>query len=974
MVHCSCIQLGGIDSCHRLHTPVAWALVLKHCLLKPPPSLLFQFTQGRRSLLQLPGCEEILEMEEEKVSSLKRSKEVKYQKSYFDVLGLCCSSEVPSIENILRPLEGIHEVSVIVPSKTVIVVHDNLLISQLQIVKALNQARLEATIRAYGSDKIIKKWPSPNILICGLLLLVSMFKHFFHPLKWLAVAAIAFGLPPVVLRSIAAIRRYTLDINILMLIAVGGAVALEDYPEAGFILFLFTIAEWLESMASLKASAGMSSLMKMAPQKAIVAETGEIVDAQDVKINTILAVKAGELIPIDGVVVEGRSEVDEKSLTGESFPVSKQPQSLVWAGTLNIDGYISVRTTALAEQSAVARMARLVEEAQNRRSKTQTLIDSCAKYYTPAVVTIAVGVAVVPLLIRANHTKRWLRLALVLLVSACPCALVLSTPVATFCALLKAARIGLLIKGGDVLENLAGVKVVAFDKTGTLTKGEFTVMDFHSLSSNISLHALLFWVSSIESKSNHPMASALVDYAKSNSINPKPENVREFHIYPGEGVHGQIDGKDIYIGNKRIASRALCERVPDMEKMNGTNFGYIFLDMIPIGIFGLSDTCRSGATQALKELKSLGIKVAMLTGDSNEAATYAQNQLEDAIEVLRAELLPEDKVRIIGDLKNREGSTAMVGDGMNDAPSLAMADVGISMGLSGSAVAMETSHITLMSNDICKIPKAIRLARKTYYKIIQNIFFSVITKVAVLTFAFAGHPLLWAAVLADVGTCLLVILNSMMLLQSKRSKNKRCNSSHNTLMERHHNVKHYARDEDQSPRTHEELNSCKHAHSCHDHHKADEGKIHRNCINQDCQIESPINSSSCQESVTHKASASQEHSISITEKGHHGDGSVKEHTSKNAVCSDKHIREDCCKSHVTCESSKTCRGTDKKKNGLCCITNRDVCGKEQSCSSSIGIIERRMIGGCCSSYRKRCGRKDGCCASGIVQLPEIIIE
>ncbi|XP_038983773.1 cadmium/zinc-transporting ATPase HMA2 isoform X2 [Phoenix dactylifera] len=557
----------------------------------------------------------------------RRSREVKYQKSYFDVLGLCCSSEVPLIEKILMPLDGIHKVSVIVPSKTVIVVHDSLLISQLQIVRALNQARLEATIRAYGTDSIIKKWPSPYVLACGALLLVSLFKKFFHPLQWFALAAAAVGAPPIIFRSIAALRRFTLDINILMLIAVCGAVALGDYSEAGFIVFLFTVAQWLESRASYKAAAGMSSLMKMAPQKAVLAETGQVVDARAVKIGTILAVKAGEVIPIDGVVVDGRSEADERSLTGESFPVAKQAQSSVWAGTLNMDGYISVRTTALAEHSAVAKMARLVEEAQNSRSKTQRLIDSCARYYTPAVVMAAAGFAVIPLIIRVHNPKHWIELALVLLVSACPCALVLSTPVAAFCALLKAARTGLLVKGGDVLEALARIKVVAFDKTGTITRGEFAVVEFRSINNEVNLHALLYWVSSIESKSSHPMASALVDYARSNSIEPKPDCVREFHIYPGEGIYGEIDGKNIYIGNKRIAARASCETVPELDDIKeGVTLGYIFSGTVAIGVFTLSDTCRTGATEAIKELKLLGIKTAMLTGDSAAAAMHAQNQ------------------------------------------------------------------------------------------------------------------------------------------------------------------------------------------------------------------------------------------------------------------------------------------------------------------------------------------------------------
>ncbi|KAJ0965577.1 hypothetical protein J5N97_026715 [Dioscorea zingiberensis] len=661
------------------------------------------------------------------VKSENKFMEGSYQKSYFDVLGLCCSSEIPLIENILKSLHGIQKVSVIVPSKTVIIVHDASLISQLQIVKALNQARLEANVRTYGTQMIVRKWPSPYIVASGALLLASLFKVSFRPLKWLAVAAVVVGLPPIVFRSIVALRKFILDINILMLIAVGGALALRDYSEAGFIVFLLTIAEWLESMASHKATAGMSALINMAPQKAILAETGQVVHARDVKINTTLAVKAGEVVPIDGIVVEGRSEVDERTLTGESFPVAKQVQSLVWAGTLNIDGYISVKTTALADNSAVAKMARLVEEAQNSRSKTQRLIDSCTKYYTPAVVIVSAGIALVPLVMGVHNRKHWFQLALVLLVSACPCALVLSTPVATFCALLKAASAGLFIKGGDVLEALAKVRVVALDKTGTITNGEFSITEFRTINDFITMDKLLYWVSSIESKSSHPMASALVDYARRNA---------------------------------------------DVNK--GITVGYIFSNASLVGRFTLSDTCRTGATEAIKELKSLGVKTAMLTGDSKAAAMHAQIQLGNAIEIIHAELLLEDKVRIIKDLKNREGPTEMVGDGMNDTAALAMANVGISMGISGSAVATETSHITLMSNDVCKIPKAIQLARRTQCKIIWNILFSGITKVAILVLAFAGHPIMWAAVLADVGTCLLVILSSMMLMSEKTPKKNKC--------------------------------------------------------------------------------------------------------------------------------------------------------------------------------------------------------
>ncbi|XP_058068305.1 cadmium/zinc-transporting ATPase HMA3 isoform X2 [Magnolia sinica] len=714
------------------------------------------------------------------MASTDKSKAVKFQKSYFDVLGICCSSEVPLIEKILQPLEGIEKVSVIVPTRTVIVVHDNLLISQIQIVKALNQARLEANIRVYGQERNGKNWPSPYTVACGILLVISFFKFFFRPLLWFAVGATAVGLPPILLRSVAALRRFTLDINILVLIAVGGTIALGDYWEAGSIVFLFTIAEWLESRASHKATAVMSSLMSMAPQKAILAENGQVVDAKDVKVNTILAVKAGDVIPIDGIVVKGKSEVDERTLTGESLPVAKQVQSSVWAGTINLNGYISVKTTALAEDSAVARMAKLVEEAQHNKSKTQRLIDTCAKYYTPGVVLISLAFAVVPAALRVHDLRHWFRLGLVLLVSACPCALILSTPVATFCSLTKAATMGLLIKGGDYLESLAKIKIVAFDKTGTITRGEFTITEFRSVCDDISMDTLLYWISSIESKSGHPMAAALVDYSRLNGVEPQPEDVKEFQILPGEGIYGEIDGKSIYVGNKRIAIRAGCEQVPSLEEAKeGSTVGYVFLGSMAVGIFSLSDTCRSGVAEAIDELKSMGITTAMLTGDSRAAALHVQEQLNHAIGAVHAELLPEEKVKIIKELKN-DGPTAMVGDGMNDAPALATADIGISMGISGSTVATETGHITLMSNDIRKIPQSILLARITRRKIIENVGLSIFTKIAILVLAFMGHPLLWAAVLADVGTCLLVIFNSMLLLRGTTVPKQRSSKSSHT--------------------------------------------------------------------------------------------------------------------------------------------------------------------------------------------------
>ncbi|XP_022929621.1 putative inactive cadmium/zinc-transporting ATPase HMA3 isoform X1 [Cucurbita moschata] len=773
--------------------------------------------------------------------AMEKNKKNKFERSHFDVLGICCSSEVPLIENILKPLEGIKQISVIVPTRTLIVVHDSLLVSQLQIVKALNEARLEAKVQLKGKGISKKKWPSPFAIASGLLLTASFLKYVYHPLRWLAVAAVAAGIFPILLKAISAVRHLRIDVNILAIIAVVGTMSMNDYMEAGSIVFLFSIAEWLESRASHKANAAMWSLMSLAPQKATIAETGEVVEVKEVTLKSVLAVKGGEVIPIDGIVVDGKCDVDEKSLTGETFPVPKLKDSLVWAGTINLNGYISVQTTAVAEDCVVAKMAEFVEEAQNNKSKTQRFIDECAKYYTPAVVVISACVAAIPAAFRVHNLSHWFHLALVVLVSACPCALILSTPVAAFCALTKAAMAGVLIKGSDHLEVLAKIKVVAFDKTGTITRGEFVVTDFQALRDDISFHTLLHWVSSIESKSSHPMAAALVNHAKLLSTDIKPEKVEEFENFPGEGVRGKIDGKDIYIGSTKIAARAGCSSAMKLEEemKPGQTLGYVFCEEMAVGSFGLSDSCRSGAKEGMEELKSLGIKTAMLTGDCSAAAMHAQQQLENAVDVIHSELLPKEKANMIKEFKRDYGATAMVGDGLNDTPALATADIGISMGISGSPLATQTGNVILMSNDITKIPQAIKLARKSHAKVVQNVILSITTKIAILGLAIAGHPLVWAAVLADVGTCLLVILNSMLLLRGSDHKhgNKCCKSSKlcstkhgrcdgsNTRPSHHHHHDHHHHD-----------------HRCHviddkspsrDNHNGDCGdKFHHNRSNQ----------------------------------------------------------------------------------------------------------------------------------------------
>eukprot|EP01018_Ginkgo_biloba_P027444 Gb_28935 [translate_table: standard] len=748
-------------------------------------------------------------MDEEKI---KMQANQELRKTTLDVLGICCPSEVPLIENILNALAGVEQVSVNVASKTVTVKHDPVSISSSQLAHALNQARLDASIRVVGEWKSTRKWPSAFTMASGAFLVVACFKFLYDPLRWVALGAVAVSVLPIILRSIVALRQFVLDINVLMLIAVGGTIGLGDYLEAANIVFLFSLAEWLECKSSEQARAAISSVLNLAPQTATIEESGLKVPVNDVKVSTLLSVKAGEIIPIDGYVMAGKCTADESSLTGESLPVEKDVGSSVWAG------HMSVKTVALAEESTVSKMVKLVEEAQNQRSQTEQFVQQFAKYYTPVVVAVAAGLAIIPLAIGAHDVHHWLHMALIILVTACPCPLVVSTPVATTCALAQAARIGLLIKGGSYLEPLGKLRAVAFDKTGTLTEGQFRVVDIQCVHESTDVQKMLYWISSLERKSSHPMSLALVSYSRFQGVEQSAE-VKDFETLHGEGICGVVDQKKIYIGNARLASRLGWKTdLPNTWKSEGATVGYIGVDRHLVGVFTIADEIRPEAAEAIRDLKELGIQLAMLTGDS---AAIKGRQIGEM--TVHSQLLPEDKVRIIGEMKEI-GMTGMVGDGINDAPALAAADVGIAMGVAGSAVAMETSDIALMSNDLRKIPEAVKLGRRSMKKIYTNVAISVIIKAAILALTFAGHVSLLIAVLADVGTCLVVTFNSMLLLRKQAIHHKHShshNDSHQHIEAGKHSHKHCQ-------------NDPKHCHHDHDHKHMTETPHHSTEDHADC--------------------------------------------------------------------------------------------------------------------------------------------
>ncbi|XP_009397553.2 cadmium/zinc-transporting ATPase HMA2-like [Musa acuminata AAA Group] len=685
------------------------------------------------------------------------------QKTTFTVLGICCSSEIKLIDRILNHLEGIENVSVNVLAKTATVVHDPAKAPASRIVSALNGAHLNAGIKESGRVQIESRpWPSKSVVASGALLLVALCSYVFPPLIWIAVLSVTVGVLDMLRRAVAALRRCVLDINVLMVTAVFGAIGLGDYLEAASIVFLFTLAEWLEAKSTNKARVSLESLLNLAPQTAVIAETGETVHVKDIMINTIVSVKAGELVPVDGAVVAGASTVDESSLTGEFMPVDKEIGSNVWSGTTVLTGFIKVVTMAAAEDSAVARMVKLVEDAQNRRSNMEEFIEQFAKYYTPGVFLVAAGTAIIPWILGVHPLRQWIYLALVLLVIACPCALVISTPVAKACGLSAAAKMGLIFKGGNYLEALAKVKAMAFDKTGTLTEGAFEVVEVQCWEPNANIRQFLHWISSLENMSSHPMARALVEYARVRGVRPSSD-VRNFNLIPG-GIAGFVDDCYVKIGNAEVAlSNGWLRENELRDNEAGITISYVGMVDRCIGYFCLGDQLREEAARAVQELKKQQIHVIVLTGDSKAAAEHVQKQIGENVQV-EAGLSPEGKMKKIAELKETWGLTAMVGDGINDAPALTESDVGVAMGISGSALATETANVALMSNDLRRIPEAVELARSSLRKIYENVAMSLAVKLLFFGLAFGGLPSLWAAVVADMGTCLLVIFNSMHLL------------------------------------------------------------------------------------------------------------------------------------------------------------------------------------------------------------------
>ncbi len=571
-------------------------------------------------------------------------------------------------------------------------------------------------------------------------------------------------------RALQALRRGTFDINALMVIAVVGAVAIGEFEEAAMVVSLFAAAQWLEAQSLDRARKAIGRLLDAAPVDVLIRDgAGEHRVAIDaVTPGALMIVRPGDRFALDGLVHSGRSDVNQAPITGESLPVEKSAGDEVFAGTINGHGALTVAVTRRRADTTLARIVHLVETAQAQRAPVQQFIDRFAAWYTPAVIVLAVLVVALPVLAAAQPFDVWLYRALVLLVVACPCALVISTPVSVVSALAGAAGHGVLVKGGAHLERLAGVRVIAFDKTGTLTTGTFSLDAVIPLASTTPAE-LVRLAASVESQSEHPIAAAIVAHATAaGAALTTAEHVRAF---PGLGVEGVVSGSTIVCGTPRHFDERgwmtplLAETAAGVTA-KGLSPVLVAQDGVAIGVLGLRDRPKADAAQVLADLRQHeGTRIAMLTGDHDAPARAMAAEL--GVDIVKSQQLPQDKVSAVQALRREFGSVAMVGDGVNDAPALAASDVGIAMGVMGSAVALEAADIALMTDDLSKLRYAIRLSRATLGNIRVNVAIAIGLKAAFLALAVAGVATLWMAVLADTGASALVVANAVRLRRFK---------------------------------------------------------------------------------------------------------------------------------------------------------------------------------------------------------------
>ncbi len=752
------------------------------------------------------------------------------------VEGMCCAAEAGPIELALRGLPGVQHVAADPALARLTVRYDPQSLNADRIVAQVEQLGFRVTAddgRRTIDDRrehdhtlvdrlssIVQQRPKDILtVLCGLLIVLAWASELLGATvgvtTGLYVLAALVGGVFVARNGWATLRATrTLDINLLMTIAALGALLIGEYAEGAAVVFLFALGNALEGYTMDRARRSIRGLLSLAPATAVVLRPTTdddpnlkskiqnlkweevIVPIEQVEVGETIVIRPGDRVPLDALVLAGESTVDQAPITGESVPVAKAAGAELFAGSINGEGALEARVIRPASDSTLARIIHMVEEAQSRKSHAQRFIDVFAKYYTPAVIALAVLVFVLPPLAFGGDWGTWFYRALVLLVIACPCALVISTPVSIVSAISAAARAGVLFKGGAALEATGGLKAIAFDKTGTLTAGrpavtdivlssEFSVLSYHDVNTELTLPLsatkttdaldnsklktqnleLLQLAAAVERRSTHPLARAIVLAAEQRGLDIPPAT--SFQSRGGRGASALVGGQLVAIGNRAMFDStplpAKLEATMHELEQSGRTAMLVGCDGVICGLIAVSDQARPESRAALAALRRQGIAPAMLTGDA--AAVAARVAGEVGVDEVRAELLPDQKLAAIDELIARHGSVGMVGDGVNDAPALARATVGIAMGVAGSDAAIETADVTLMADDLHKLPFAIGLSRAARRVIIQNIVFALAVKAVFLVATLLGAATLWMAVFADTGAALIVIANGMRLLR-----------------------------------------------------------------------------------------------------------------------------------------------------------------------------------------------------------------
>ena len=716
----------------------------------------------------------------------------------FTVQGLDCAEEVSVLRRQIGPLVGGGEqLAFDVLNGRMMILETASSVTTDAIRKAVGKTGMSAVVWKKGDDQArqaserhhkVQTWFTTLSGVCvftGLALhawlaggwaeTVRLFGgHAGQPMplpEAVAYAlAIAFGARYVVVKAWFSAKSLRPDMNLLMVIAVAGAVGIGEWFEAAAISFLFALSLLLESWSVGRARRAIAQLLDLAPPTVLLKLGGgeeKEVTASEVAVGERFIIKPGDRIPLDGQVVDGASAVNQAPITGESVPVLKEDGDQVYAGTINGEGALEVESTKRAEDTTLARIITMIEEAQGRRAAAEQWVEKFAKVYTPLVIVLAIAVLVVPPVAFGGAWDDWFYRALVLLVIACPCALVISTPVSIVSSLAASARQGVLIKGGVYIEQPAHLKAIAFDKTGTLTRGEPAVAEIVPLNGH-SQAELLERAAALEARSSHPLAQAILDRAEEQDVEVSPAG--DVKILPGKGVTGSFKGEEFWLGSHRY----LLERgqqTPEISlkaetlERSGNTVVVIGNATHVCGLIALADKVRPTARGVISALRQSGIEhLIMLTGDNQ--ATANAIAAEVGIDEVRAELLPEDKVAAVAELVEKYETVAMIGDGVNDAPAMARASFGIAMGAMGSDAAIETADIALMTDDLDKLPWLVGHSKRTLAIIRQNIVFSLGVKVVFVVLTFAGFASLWGAIAADVGASLLVVSNAMRLLRA----------------------------------------------------------------------------------------------------------------------------------------------------------------------------------------------------------------